>query len=133
MSLTQKKAPFKERYNEEKRKRTAQQVISQYPDRIPVIVEKDPRSDVPEIPKEKFLVPHNLTVGKFIIEIRSFMTELSPEKAIFIYAKESSHSKGKEILPPTVELMINVYNKCRDPDGFLYVIYSGENTFGDSV
>ena len=33
-------------------------------------------------------------------------------------------------LLPTSALMQTVYNKEKDEDGFLYVSYSGENTFG---
>jgi hypothetical protein len=29
--------------------------------------------------------------------------------------------------------MSAVYEKNKDPDGFLYITYSGENTFGESV
>jgi hypothetical protein len=34
-----------------------QKIKSKYPDRIPVIVQKSPKSDAPEIDKKKFLVP----------------------------------------------------------------------------
>ena len=35
-----------------------------YPDRIPVICEKDPRSDIPPVDKRKYLIPMDLTVGQ---------------------------------------------------------------------
>jgi GABA(A) receptor-associated protein len=66
-------------------------------------------------------VPADLTVGQFVYVIRKRI-KLSPEKAIFIFVKN--------VLPPTAALMSSVYEDHRDEDGFLYVTYSGENTFG---
>eukprot|EP01103_Thecamoeba_quadrilineata_P015450 TRINITY_DN4895_c0_g1_i1.p1 TRINITY_DN4895_c0_g1~~TRINITY_DN4895_c0_g1_i1.p1 ORF type:complete len:124 (+),score=21.79 TRINITY_DN4895_c0_g1_i1:55-426(+) len=116
------KKTFRERYSLEVRKQFAQKILTEHPQRFPVIVEKDAESDAPPIEKEKFLVPQDITVGKFIYEIRSKMKNLGAEKSIFIYVNES--------LPPSAALMLNVYSKHKDPDGFLYVKYSGENTFG---
>jgi len=48
--------------------------------------------------------------------------KLSPEKAIFIFVRN--------VLPPTAALMSAVYDEHKDEDGFLYIMYSGENTFG---
>ncbi len=33
----------------------------------------------------------------------------------------------------TAAFMSAIYEKNKDPDGFLYVTYSGENTFGDCL
>jgi GABA(A) receptor-associated protein len=33
-------------------------------------------------------------------------------------------------LPPAASLMSQIYKEHKDTDGFLYVIYSGESTFG---
>ncbi|GAA5982691.1 hypothetical protein JCM11641_002338 [Rhodosporidiobolus odoratus] len=35
-----------------------------------------------------------------------------------------------EVLPPTAAMMSMIYDEHKDEDGFLYVTYSGENTFG---
>ena len=44
------------------------------------------------------------------------------DKAIFIFVNNT--------LPPTAALMSTVYEQHRDEDGFMYMMYSGENTFG---
>lgn len=105
----------------EKRKEVAEKIRQKYPDRIPVIVEKAPKSDAPDIDKKKYLVPADITVGKFVYEIRKHM-KLNPEQAIFLFVNDT--------LPPTAALMSQIYGKNKDEDGFLYVTYSGENTFG---
>jgi GABA(A) receptor-associated protein len=33
-------------------------------------------------------------------------------------------------IPPSSEFIFNLYNKLKDNDGYLYVTYSFENTFG---
>jgi GABA(A) receptor-associated protein len=87
-----------------------------------VICEKAEKSEIAEIDKKKYLVPSDLTVGQFVYVIRKRI-KLSPEKAIFIFVNNN-------VLPPTASLMSAVYEEYKDADGFLYITYSGENTFG---
>ncbi|KAJ1675631.1 ubiquitin-like protein atg8 [Spiromyces aspiralis] len=107
--------------NLDKRKAEAERIRKKYPDRIPVICEKVEKSDIPNIDKKKYLVPADLTVGQFVYVIRRRI-KLNPEKAIFIFVRE--------VLPPTAALMSSIYDEYKDEDGFLYITYSGENTFG---
>ena len=48
----------------------SERIRGKYPDRIPVICEKNEKSNVPDIDKKKFLVPGDLTVAHFILVIR---------------------------------------------------------------
>jgi len=57
-----------------------------------------------------------------VFEIRKHMPNLNEEKAIFLFINE--------VLPPSSALMSQIYEKHKDEDGFLYITYSGENTFG---
>ena len=134
---------------QDRRKSEAERIRAKYPDRIPVICEKADRSDIPDIDKKKrapapgasrasararaarldafferrrYLVPADLTVGQFIYVIRKRI-KLPPERAIFIFVDN--------VIPPTAALMSTVYEVQKDEDGFLYITYSGENTFGD--
>ncbi|XP_029117704.1 autophagy-related protein 8C-like isoform X3 [Elaeis guineensis] len=105
----------------ERRQAEAARIREKYPDRIPVIVEKAERSDIPDIDKKKYLVPADLTVGQFVYVVRKRI-KLGAEKAIFIFVKNT--------LPPTAVMMSAIYEENKDEDGFLYMTYSGENTFG---
>ena len=69
----------------------------------------------------RYLVPADLTVGQFVYVIRKRI-KLSPEKAIFVFVNN--------VLPPTAALMSSIYEEHKEEDGFLYIAYSGENTFG---
>jgi GABA(A) receptor-associated protein len=86
-----------------------------------VIVERAQRSDIPDIDKKKYLVPADLSVGQFMYVIRKRI-KVNPEQAIFVFVSN--------ILPPSPALLADVYEDHKDEDGFLYLTYSGENTFG---
>ncbi|KAK9681554.1 hypothetical protein RND81_10G010500 [Saponaria officinalis] len=115
------KSSFKFEHPLEKRQAEAARIKEKYSDRIPVIVEKAERSDIPDIDKKKYLVPADLTVGQFVYVVRK-RVNLSAEKAIFVFVNN--------ILPPTASLMSTIYDANKDEDGFLYMTYSGENVFG---
>lgn len=87
-----------------------------------MICEREPRSNIPPVDKRKYLIPMDLTVGQFVYVIRKRI-KLSPEKAIFVFVNN--------VLPPTAALMSSIYEEHKEDDGFLYIAYSGENTFGD--
>jgi GABA(A) receptor-associated protein len=48
--------------------------------------------------------------------------KLPAEQAIFLFVNG--------VIPPTAALMNTIYEEHKDEDGFLYISYSGENTFG---
>ncbi|KAL2483950.1 Autophagy-related protein [Forsythia ovata] len=121
LSLSMANSSFKIEHPLERRQAESTRIREKYPDRIPVIVEKAERSDVPNIDKKKYLVPADLTVGQFVYVVRKRI-KLSAEKAIFVFVEN--------MLPPTGSLMSTIYEEYKDEDGFLYVTYSGENTFG---
>ncbi len=101
----------------------ADRIMQKYPDRIPVIVHRNPKStNTPEIDKSKFLVPTDLTVGQMMYVIRKRI-HLHPEKALFLFVNQ-------EIVCNS-HLIIAVYERSHNPtDGFLHITYSCENTFG---
>lgn len=117
------KSAFKAQNPFDKRKAEAQRIRAKYPDRIPVISEKAEKSSIPDIDKKKYLVPADLTMGQFVYVIRKRI-KLPPEQAIFVLVNNT--------LPPASALMSDIYKSHKDEDGFLYVTYSGENTFGNN-
>ena len=114
---------FKLKHSFENRYKESRNIIKKYPDRIPVIVEKQETSDVILIDKNKFLVPCGLTVGQFVYVIRRRM-KLPPEKGIFIFVNSQ--------IPMQSARMSSIYDQFKEKDGFLYIKYAGENTFGFS-
>ncbi len=114
---------FKKRHNLIDRISESNRIRTKYPERIPIICEKTNNSSnsVPDLDKSKYLVPCDLTVGQFMFVIRKRM-KLPSEKAIFLFVKGS--------IPSTNTIITNLYDSKKDEDGFVYISYSGEDTFG---
>jgi GABA(A) receptor-associated protein len=112
---------FKQTYSFEYRFLESQRGIQNYPNRIPIICEKSRHMDLPDIDKNKYLVPWDLTVAQFIYVIRKRI-KLRPEEAIFLFIGDTISTSSA--------IMGELYNYHKDPDGFLYIQYTKENTFG---
>jgi GABA(A) receptor-associated protein len=130
-----KNIPYKTKFSLEKRREESAKICQKYADRIPVIVTPSGKSvgDHP-INKEKFLVPGDLTVSQFQYVIRKRI-QLSAEEAMWIFVVDKD---GREVIPPTATSMAALYKEhvedtknSKEYDGFLYILYSGENTFGN--
>lgn len=115
------KPTFKETYSFEKRKEESAKVRTKYPNRFPVIVEKQPTATLNDIDKSKFLVPGDLTMGQFIHIIRK-RVELKAHEAIFVFVNNT--------IPCSSSTIAQIYENSKDEDGFLYILYANENTFG---
>nr|CAD1821886.1 unnamed protein product [Ananas comosus var. bracteatus] len=113
--------PFKEEFTFEERLQESKDILAKYPDRVPVVVERFSRTDLPEMEKRKFLVPRDMSVGQFIHILRSRL-HLPSGKALFIFIQDT--------LPQTASIMDSMYQQYKDEDGFLYMCYSSEKTFG---
>eukprot|EP00658_Telonema_sp_P-2_P023491 TRINITY_DN1941_c0_g1_i5.p1 TRINITY_DN1941_c0_g1~~TRINITY_DN1941_c0_g1_i5.p1 ORF type:complete len:132 (-),score=26.23 TRINITY_DN1941_c0_g1_i5:410-805(-) len=127
---------FKDEHAFDKRVEEADKIRKKHADRIPVICERADGSDIPEIDRKKYLVPQELTVGQFVYVVRKRL-RLPPEKAIFIFVNGVLPSTGGALKHGlacshgcSAALMSQMYKDYKDPDGFLYVTYSGENVFG---
>ena len=117
-----KNKPFKERFSLTQRINEANKVLEKYPNRYPVIVEKGSNSDnVPDLDRHKFLVPSDLSLANLMYIIRKRI-KLSSEKSLYLFIGGS--------FAPTSKLLLELYEKHKDEDGFLYVTYTGESTFG---
>ena len=110
-----KRIPEKDRAGE------AGRIRAKYPDRCCVIVTKAANSDAPDINRHKYLVPGDISMGQFTYVIRKRIN-VKPEKAIFLFVGG--------VLPASGDLMAAVYEERKAEDGFLYVTYASENTFG---
>jgi GABA(A) receptor-associated protein len=89
----------------EKRAAEAKRILTKYPDRIPVIVEKSARSTLPEIDKKKFLVPGSMLCGEFKYIIHKHLQSQLSTGAEFLSAEQTLYLFVKNT-PPRTGMMI---------------------------
>ena len=99
----------------------SKKILKKYPDRIPIIVNKHKNSDIADIDKKKYIVPKDMNINSFVYVIRRRI-KLTSDQAIFVTINKELCGSNK-----TIE---ELYNKHKAEDGFLYIEYSAENTFG---
>lgn len=113
---------FKERLSLKERKRQSEVVLRKHPDRIPIIVERDPNNkNMPVIDRCKYLVPKDFSMGQLLYVVRKRI-KIKPEEGLFFFVGNS--------LVATSSLLSELYSKNKDIDNFLYINYVGESTFG---
>jgi GABA(A) receptor-associated protein len=113
---------YRQRVSINDRKISAERIIAQHPDRIPVIVECSEQLQAAHpLKKNKFAVPYDLTLAQFLFVIRKHM-KLQPEYAIFAFINNRLH--------PTTSPIGSIYAQEKTEDGFLYIDVFQESTFG---
>ena len=112
---------FRAKFSFEKRLEEATRIIEKYPERVPIICERI-TTNIPEIDRKKYLCPRDLSIANFMYVIRKRL-KLSSEKSIYLFIND-------KIMPATSSLLGIIYENYKDKDGFLYISYGGESTFG---
>lgn len=117
---------FTSTYSFEHRLSESNRIREKYNNRIPVICQRSIHAarNCPLIDKKKYLIPHDLSVGQFIYVIRSRL-KLAQNTALFIFING--------VMPPISGLMSKLDSDYKNRDGFLYVYYNLENTFGNQI
>ena len=115
---------FEDKFDFHKRKEESSRIIEKYPDRIPIICQKARRAsdDIPDVDRIKYLVPSDLSVANFMYVIRKRI-KIGPEKSIYMFIDDN-------VIPSYTQLLLQINEEYKNNDGFLYINYAGENTFG---
>ena len=110
---------FKSQNTYETRKEVARRIREQYPDSYPVIVELDPRAQmILEITKKKFLAPGEIPLNKFMLEVRKVIKMGKQDPLAMMVESGQMVSANAR--------MSDLWNRFKDPDGFLYILFSGD-------
>lgn len=115
-------ADYKKEKSFDERKMEAENMKRKYPDRICIYLTKGRSCDLPDIGKNKFLVPTDLTVGQMLHVVRKRM-KINSTQSIFLFTENNT-------LPQSTMPMYCIYNDHKNEDGFLYLTYNAEDTFG---
>ena len=117
---------FKKAFKLEDRKIEADEILNKYPNRIPVICECSPKSNLPALKKTKYLVPGDMTVANFQFLIRKNI-DLDKYSALFLI----TYKGDREVTITGDKTMREIYYIYRDrEDKFLYIFYANELTWG---
>ena len=116
--------PFKSKYTYEQRKIESGQVRSKNPGKCPVIIQRyHTENKIEEIDRNKFLVPNDMTIHGLMIVIRKRIKVLDETQALYLFTEKGSIFTSNF-------LVSQIYDTYVDTDGYLYLFYNSENTFG---
>ena len=124
----------------EERKSMADRVRDQHPGKVPIVCDRAQtcKDDIGRPKNVKFLTPSTLTVAAFQRVLRRQMhnrdssdssddeeDKVQPHlQAIYLYCGQNG------CLCPASSTLGSMHEKYAEEDGFLYISYTGENTFG---
>lgn len=121
---------FKKAHTLAERTEMANQLRIKYPSKVLVIVE--PRgTDLPPPQRIKYLAEETMSVGQLLSTIRNCSIPRqengNSDKSIYILISTGQH---QGIVPNPTLLMVELYQKYKQEDGFVYVEYMLESVFG---
>lgn len=107
------------------RVKKSQIILEKYPDRVPLIIQpsKNDRDSYP-IDKSKYITPRDLTLLQLQQIIRK-RVKFPAEKALFMFINNKIY--------PITSVVGTIYDTHKNADGFLYVTYCQESTFGNEL
>jgi len=91
-------------------------LLKKYPDRKPVVIKPSKKSRLPELKKDKYLLPNEMQIGNVILIIRKEIF-LKPQEALFLLINNKLLSNTTTISEAF-------------EGGLIKIEYTIENTFG---
>ena len=122
---------FVDKYPSEKRSNESGRIRAKYSDRVPCIIERaDVKSDAPSIQRCKFLVPSDTTAAALLYIVRKrFVGDFDSSQSLYMFIRPAA-GRGTPVLAPTASTIGSMDDLYKNSDGFLYIEYATESTFG---
>lgn len=106
----------------QERKEEIEIIKEKYPDKVFIYLEKNKNcKNINEINKHKYLCPKDMLFSQFIYIVRKRL-KMTNEQTIIFFINNS--------IPNPTSSMLEIYQKNKNIDGFVYIEYTGENFFG---
>lgn len=125
---------YRRKHPAEHRRRESEDIRRMHPDRVPIIAEMHPTSrdallgdrDVPVC--YKYLVPLDMNIANFLITLRGRM-QVPSDQALYLFVSEPAGKRTRLVTGGQMISAVYERNKSAE-DGYLYVVYAAESTFG---
>lgn len=109
---------FKKENSLKNRQLKLQNIKNNFPDKIPLIIQKYKNSELPEYQKDKFLVPDFFTINDLINYFKKRF-DIGAEYELILYLNEDNYVESKNLS------ITEIYDQYKDQeDGFLYLYYT---------
>lgn len=106
----------------QERKQEIEIIKEKYPDKVFIYLEKNKNcKNINEINKHKYLCPKDMLFSQFIYIVRKRL-KMTNKQSIIFFINNS--------IPNPTSSMLEIYQKNKNIDGFVYIEYTGENFFG---
>jgi len=102
------------------RRQMADQILKKHAPRLPFLVDRYRLTD-PDMAHHKFLVEPDMLCSQFMHVLRGHI-KLEPHQGLFVFARDTPLNMN--------QTMGQLYHTTADADGFMYLTYCLENTFG---
>ena len=113
----------------EQRRSYVNKLMTKYPDTVPSIICRY-TVDINDTDKKIYILPNKLSVRQLIKKIKD-RSKTDEQIAIYLIAETIDVNKNKcHTLLSATQTMKDIYAKCAAADGFLYIFYNKEQTFG---
>lgn len=113
---------FKQKYTFSERLKESSYLLNKYTDKIPIIFTKYNKKQKVNIQRQKFLVNKEITFGDFHCIVRKYVDNLSESDGLFLFIDNT--------IPINTDHLYTLYDQKKESDGFLYILYGIESTFG---
>ena len=109
----------------ESRTRQTIAMCKRYPDKVPIMLSSDRNSSNQSCVSKKLMIPRSATCAQFIVMIRERVQIQSTHALFFVTVPKHHLICGSTTIG-------EVYDKEKTDDGFLYIVYALEHSFGAS-
>ena len=113
---------FQLEHSLEERKAECEKIARFWPDKIPIVVEKNLTSKLADVPKAKLLCPKLYSYSQFLMCLRMKL-KLGKDDSLFVFINKTNLVTGDKP-------MRALYEEYKEEDGFLYLTYCEHESLG---
>ena len=115
------------------RREATKNILNKYPDKCPIYLTFDNKLKLKQRAGtnfNKYIINNNLTMGQYMAVLKK-RVEMGDKMGLTLFINIYKNDKLTNTILPTLTMSVEqAYNDYKDEDGFLYMTFVAENTFG---